>query len=90
MLKTARLDGAKVALIMREKPWNGQALSGGNDGGVREANFQIAILDEELAAAQQVHVQKGNKSKISLLDRLEELKGGVWSEPRVQQVIDLG
>ena len=84
VFEAAWLDRAKMSLVLGEKPWNCQSLGGGPDRGIRQANFQIAILREEFATTCQIRGHNWDKREILLVDRLKELKGGVRPEPRVQ------
>ena len=89
MRNVARCDGPKMAVILGEKSGHIQAF-GGDDRGVRQPNFQSAILGDHLAAAHKVGGGQSNQREITLLHRFNKLKRGIVSESPVQEIVDLG
>ena len=90
MRNVARCDGPKMAVILGEKSGHVQAFGGGDDRGVRQPNFQSAILGDHLAAAHKVGGGQSNQREVTLLHRFNKLKRGIVSESPVQEVVDLG
>ena len=89
MRNVARCDGPKMAVILGEKSGHIQAF-GGDDRGVRQPNFQSAILGDHLAATYKVGGGKRDQGEVALLNRFNKLERGIVSQSPVQKIVDLG
>ena len=88
MRRVARHDRAKMTMIERQKPKNSKTLRGRDHRRIRKADLQVAILIENLRAANHIRFFERQHIEFFSPKCSNEVARRVSSKTRMKQIVD--